>query len=95
MVGILNLNEADNNIEVHGGMESAGRGREGLCARRRINLVDEMAVNERRDRAGKSERARAGEMVGTKGPDGRGPRAPDSVRTEDIQSRSMQAYFGF
>ena len=72
MVGILNLNEADNNIEVHGGMESAGRGREGLCARRRINLVDEMAVNERRDRAGKSERARAGEMVGTKGPDGRG-----------------------
>ena len=47
-------------------------GREGLCARRRINLVDEMAVNERRDRAGKSERARAGEMVGTKGPDGRG-----------------------
>ena len=29
MVGILNLNEADNNIEVHGGMESAGRGREG------------------------------------------------------------------
>ena len=35
-------------------------------------MVDEMAVNERRDRAGKSERARAGEMVGTKGPDGRG-----------------------
>ena len=92
MVGILNLNEADNNIEVHGGMESAGRGREGLCARRRINLVDEMAVNERRDRAGKSERARAGEMVGTKGPDGT---APDSARTEDIQSRSRQANFGF
>ena len=72
MVGNLNWNKADNNIEVHGdpGMDTAGRGR--VFARRRINLVDEMAVNERRERAGKSERARAGEMVRTKGPDGRG-----------------------